>query len=530
MPAAGAHPRSARVLAWSFALFLATAPASCAGAPGGGAGAAGVTAFPGAQGGGARAVGGRGGRVHEVTTLADSGPGSLRACVEARGPRTCVFRVGGVISLRRALHVRNPFITIAGQTAPGDGIAIRLGAPGMAASILGFTIDTHDVVIRYVRIWGDWVADQTTARNPGTACFVMSSPASRDIVVDHATCLWASSIGYSTWHGPGRITLQWSLWGENVSNPRSGAGRQAVALLFAPGRTADYEPAAGGDVDIHHNVIATATHRLPALCGTGLRFVNNIAHNWSRASFVDSGFADNSHGVSVADFIGNLYTPGQFAKTVDGSSGYHEIMANRGVSRLFLSGNASEWRGPAPATRGPVGAGDDQWSLTSGNASEYQGADEPELTPLPEPYRRTTPLCAQGESSGCTAAGNPGPAITVDPVSQLRPMLLSAGGAGMSRLLRCDGSWRDVSDAARDRVLGYVADGTGPAAPPASAADANGGELPTIADGTPCVDSDHDGMPDEWEEAEDLDPRALADGALLGPDGYTNLERFLNGR
>ena len=530
---------SVRVLAWSFALVLGTAPVACGGAPSGapgagapsvGAAAATFAAFPGAQGGGARALGGRGGRVYEVTTLADSGPGSLRACVEAQGPRTCVFRVGGVITVRTALRIRNPFLTIAGQTAPGDGIAIRLGTPGMASSILGFTIDTHDVVIRYLRIWGDWVANQTTDRNPGTACFVMSSPGSRDIVVDHVTCLWASSIGYSTWHGPGRITLQWSLWGENVSNPASGAGRQAVALLFAPGQSGDYEPDAGGDVDIHHNVIATATHRNPALCGTGMRFVNNIVHNWSRASFVDSGFPDNAHGASVADFVGNLYTPGRFGKTTSGSAGYHEIMANRGVARLFVSGNASEWRGPAPGNRGPVGAEGDQWSLTSGNVSEYQGADQPDLTPLPEPYRRPTPLCAQGQSSGCTAAGDPGPAIAVDPVSRLRPTLLAPGGVGMSRLLACDGSWRSVSDGARDRVLAYVADGTGPGAPPLSAAAANGGALPALSNGDPCVDTDHDGMPDAWEVAHGLDPNDPTDGALLAPDGYSNLEHFLNGR
>jgi len=101
-----------------------------------------VPAFPGAEGFGANSIGGRGGRVIEVTNLNDNGSGSLRSCVEASGPRTCVFRVGGTISLD-GLTIINPYITIAGQTAPGGGITLKYGKQ--------IQIATHDVVIRYVR-------------------------------------------------------------------------------------------------------------------------------------------------------------------------------------------------------------------------------------------------------------------------------------------------------------------------------------------------------------------------------------------
>src|SRR4051812_13705411 len=101
-------------------------------------------AFPGAEGYGRFALGGRGGKVIEVTNLNDSGPGSLREAITAQGPRTIVFRVGGTIHLQSKLVVKNPYCTIAGQTAPGEGIAVR-GATFAAGG-------SHDVIIRYMRI------------------------------------------------------------------------------------------------------------------------------------------------------------------------------------------------------------------------------------------------------------------------------------------------------------------------------------------------------------------------------------------
>src|SRR5262249_40981521 len=101
-----------------------------------------IPAFPGAEGGGAWTAGGRGGKVFVVTSLADSGPGTLREAVEAKGPRTVVFGVAGIITLEKPLAINNPFITIAGQSAPGDGVCVK----GHSTHI-----NTHDVIIRYMR-------------------------------------------------------------------------------------------------------------------------------------------------------------------------------------------------------------------------------------------------------------------------------------------------------------------------------------------------------------------------------------------
>ncbi|MFQ5924112.1 MAG: hypothetical protein ACE5M4_14840, partial [Anaerolineales bacterium] len=108
-----------------------------------------LPAFPSAEGFGANSVGGRGGRVIEVTNLNDSGSGSLRAAVEASGPRIVVFRIGGTITLQSTLKITNPFITIAGQSAPGGGITLK-SSPSYGDETLA--IQTHDVIIRYIRV------------------------------------------------------------------------------------------------------------------------------------------------------------------------------------------------------------------------------------------------------------------------------------------------------------------------------------------------------------------------------------------
>ncbi|HRT09276.1 MAG TPA: hypothetical protein P5233_12920, partial [Candidatus Paceibacterota bacterium] len=112
-----------------------------------------LRAFPTAEGYGQYAKGGRGGRVIAVTNLNDSGPGSFRAAVEAEGPRTVVFRVSGLITLESKLVVRNPFLTVAGQTAPGKGICLRKYNFGVYG--------THDVIIRYVRVRPGNLSGQT---------------------------------------------------------------------------------------------------------------------------------------------------------------------------------------------------------------------------------------------------------------------------------------------------------------------------------------------------------------------------------
>ena len=153
-----------------------------------------LPAFPGAEGAGANALGGRGGAVLFVTNLEDYQPGketpipgSLRAAVDTKGPRTILFRVAGTIPLKATLSVSNPFVTIAGQSAPGGGICLKNH---------GMNVNTHDVIIRHLRIRpGDEVgrALAKEGKDWSTDALSINTP-SRDVIIDHCSMSWAKEV------------------------------------------------------------------------------------------------------------------------------------------------------------------------------------------------------------------------------------------------------------------------------------------------------------------------------------------------
>ena len=151
-------------------------------------------AFPGAEGYGKYTVGGRGGKVYEVTNLNDAGEGSLRAAVGAKGPRTVVFRVSGTIDLKRNLDISNPYITIAGQTAPGDGITLK--------GTLG--VNANNVIIRYMRVRAEGRGDAISGRYK------------KNIIIDHVSASWSSDEVLTIYHCE-NVTIQWSMATEACS-------------------------------------------------------------------------------------------------------------------------------------------------------------------------------------------------------------------------------------------------------------------------------------------------------------------------
>lgn len=494
-----------------------------------------VPAFPGAQGGGAGTKGGRGGTVIKVTNLNDSGAGSLRACATASGPRTCVFTVGGVINLLSTIHIYNPYLTIAGQTAPG-GVAVYTGrgAPVSNREVYALSVEASDVVIRYLRIWGDTVPNQSAPAALGSIAVAIYAPR---VIVDHVTALWqtgytmAADVG-----GPKNgadLTLQWNLMGENVLNTTNYPNGQSTPLLLLSdgSHTGDmWDPYGVTDVDLHHNLIANADHRLPGTCAQTGRIINNALYNWGRMEYVDTG---EGSLISV-DFIGNHYKAGPWnGGNGPGGAGYREIQANRGsvasggtpTFSLFVSANKSDWAGwdSTKGDRGTVSPSDSdatQWSKLTGGSTSYQGAMAPGYIPLPSTYRRSARL-------GPPASGLD---VTVDSAANLASILTAPGGVGASRYLSCSGTWVNFRDSAETRILGNYVNGTGPSGPPSSAAGANGGALPTITPGAPCADTDGDGIPDAYESAHGLNPNDASDAARVASDGYTNLEHYLNGQ
>jgi len=238
-------------------------------------------AFPGAEGFGRFAKGGRGGRVIEVTNLNDSGPGSLRAAFNATGPRTVVFRVGGTITLKSSLFITNPFITVAGQTAPGDGILIR-GSGGPQQ----FGIErTSEVIFRYMRVRMGF----------GSTRCAMCVIGAQNIIVDHNSFSWtADDLTFALGSDIDRITFQWNIIAESFDK----------GLLI--GNSAKSS-------SVHHNFFAHNFSRNPKVNHTDTQIINNTIYNASSTATLLApkrpGLGDATLPVR-ADVIGNYYKPG----------------------------------------------------------------------------------------------------------------------------------------------------------------------------------------------------------------------------
>ena len=189
-------------------------------------------AFPEAEGYGRFAIGGRAGKLYAVTSLEDAGPGTLREAVEATGPRTVVFRVGGTINLKSKLIVRNPYLTVAGQTAPGDGICLKNYTFGCS--------DTHDVIIRHVRIR---VGDESGLTQDGSG-----ARGSDHVIYDHCSISWSIDEGFSSREG-GNLTVQRCIISEalNIANHKK----------YTEGKGHSFAASISGNVgSFHHNLLA----------------------------------------------------------------------------------------------------------------------------------------------------------------------------------------------------------------------------------------------------------------------------------
>lgn len=214
-------------------------------------------AFPGAEGFGRFSLGGRGGQVLFVTNLNDSGPGSLRAAVEADYPRIVVFKVSGTIELQSHLRILHPRITIAGQTAPGDGICLR-GYP--------LVISADDVIVRFLRVR---LGDEAGRKMDG-----IDVSDAENVIVDHCSVSWTLDEAVNTYHGSKNITIQWCLISESLHDSRLQEGHGFAASL------------GGINTSYHHNLLANNAGRNPSIAGEedaptiNLDFRNNVIFNW----------------------------------------------------------------------------------------------------------------------------------------------------------------------------------------------------------------------------------------------------------
>lgn len=353
----GRHPKA-------LSLFLLGLCASAANAQ--------PLAFPGAEGAGRFSAGGRGGAVLRVTTLADGGPGSLRAAVEARGPRTIVFDVDGTIRLGANLVIREPRVTIAGQTAPGGGIAIADHA---------LVIDADDVIVRHIRARrGD--------RSPGEGDSIWIA-GGRRIILDHVSASWSvdetlsASARYTDTDGYYDLTVQWSIIAESLRRSHHVEGAHGYGSLIRGGR--------GARISFHHNLWAHHVGRMPRPgnyagpdadpVGPLMEFRSNLFYNWGRGF---AGYNDDEATLIRYNFIDNAYLAGP------DSQGALAFRENNRLARAWFAGNSMDGLVP-----------DDAWSLVGGR--------------IPDGYRLSAPIEVAP--------------VTADPVPSAEARVLAKAGA-----------------------------------------------------------------------------------------------------
>ena len=275
-------------------------------------------AFPGAQGFGAGSTGGRGGRIIPVTTLADSGPGSLRACVVADGPRVCVFRVSGVIRfVTKPPVIKNPFLTIAGETAPGGGIILAHGGGRQGLTPLVIK-NNHDVIIRHVRSRPNLLGDF----RPSNDAITIEN--SHNVIIDHVSGSWARDENVSGYRQNDNVTISWSIFADGLTP------HDKCALLGS-------DPTGPQKFSFIGNLCANTGDRNPDLNFTPLscvEIINNVFYN-AGSQFVEIW---ESYGGTSANIVGNWFRAGP--NTSSSAIGIDRRQTgSKGTARVWLWDN-----------------------------------------------------------------------------------------------------------------------------------------------------------------------------------------------
>ncbi|SMF20000.1 Pectate lyase [Alteromonadaceae bacterium Bs31] len=413
-----------------------------------------LVAFPGAEGYGKYTTGGRGGKVYEVTNLNDSGAGSLRAAIQASGARTIVFRVSGTIDLKSTLSISNSDITIAGQTAPGDGITLKR---------YPLVIKADNVIIRYIRSrFGDLLKNDADA---------ISMRYQKNIILDHVSASWGDDETMSLYHGE-NVTIQWCLVSETLNR---GGDHGFAGIWGSPYSTH------------HHNLIAHNVSRsIRFASGAGnVDYRNNVIYNWGYNSAYggeQNQVGNDKFNFSNINMVANYYKPGPAT-----SSGVSSRIINpttrdgdNDIGKFYVADNYVVGNSKVSA---------DNWDGGVQPANQAAKLDEPW----------------------------PSMPINQETAEEAYESVLAHVGASKSR------------DAVDARIIEEVRTGT-------ALYGKNGiiesqeevGGWPALNSTPAPQDSDHDGMPDEWELAEGLDPSNPNDRNDTDEIGYTMLENYLN--
>lgn len=446
-------------------------------------------AFPGAEGGGMFTTGGRGGKVIHVTNLNDKGEGSLRAAIETKGARIIVFDVAGLIELQSALNIKNGDVTIAGQTAPGDGICLK-----------NYTlhIRTSNVIIRYIRCrMGDEKASENDAMNLNADDNV------QNVIIDHCSLSWSTD-ECGSFYGMTDFTLQWSILSESLRNSIHGKGTHGYGGLWG-----------GSNASYHHNLLAHHDSRNPrldhdylSLLKGPVTLVNNVIYNWGDNGTYGGESANDSNDYRKYNLINNYYKPGPATTSgkvrfIDpwtkdctnctGKTGSSTIVPGH----YYMDGNFMD-----DSSEKAAGMNDDNWKGTTANAETVALIKSASRFTYPQ---QATYVSVQSAQDGYSA-------------------VLSYVGASLKR----DSVDERVVKDTRTRT--YTCTGSKGSQNGFIDTQSDAGGWPAYS-GTDIIDTDRDGIPDSYEDAWGLDKTNANDGAAVTLDKYgrySNLEMYLH--
>ncbi len=441
-----------------------------------------MPAFPGAEGGGRYVTGGRGGKVYHVTTLEDNNEeGSLRWAINQQGPRTIVFDVAGTIDLKSSLVVWNGDLTIAGQTAPGDGICLR-------------TWDLHfrcdNVIVRYIR---SRLGEESNAESD--ACW---SRGQKNIILDHCSFSWSVD-ETASFYDMTNFTMQWCYVNESLCNATHVKGAHGYGGLWG-----------GWNASYHHNMLANHYSRTPRWVvypDGSVDFRNNVTYNWG-SNLGCYGAAGGHYNI-----VNNYYKPGA---AVNGKAWIAGRIVACGVvdetsmevGKFYLTGNRFDCSSPYL------------------NAAAYQNARATDLDNTKGLHRdNRVPLTDYLSKKEWYF-----PYTTTYTAEEAYEKVLKYGGCCLKRDAIDERVANDVRSGKYSYADGATKGSNGSTGGLIDAPEDVGGYVEytcTNAEKSRKRDSDSDGIPDQWEEVMGLDPEDPSDAQQTSPTGYSWLENYL---
>ena len=460
-------------------------------------------AFPGAEGFGMFTTGGRGGAVYHVTNLNDSGAGSFREACNKSGTRTIIFDVSGTIFLKSELKLKNGNVTIAGQSAPGDGICI---------ANYPFVIACKNVIIRYMRFrLGNEALKINDTAHEGDGLGGMDL---ENIIIDHCSVSWSIDECLSV-YGSKNLTVQWCIASQSLNNAGHSKGAHGYGGNWG-----------GSGASYHHNLMCHHISRTPRLgprpstqTDERMDLRNNVIYNW-----IDNGVY-GGEGMNV-NIVNNYYKPGPETKSGTKNKRIAAIGIRTSEYTKHNTSSPNQWDvmwhvwgdfyvdGNVNSKNSDVT--NDNWTYGIYNQIDNSSVDNTFTDATKDTIRLEKPILYEQ--------------VTTHSAAQAFTQVLDYAGASLHR----DALDEVMVSDARYGTTTYTGNGCKKGIinsqddlKPANASS-DWSPWPSLNNTTAPLDTDKDGIPDEWENANGLNINDANDGKVIASNGYTHLENYLN--